>query len=197
MAEIESLARCEMLLYSGPLRDDSGIAEQTHDDSATLASLLYGKEGFTGLPSVSHSLVISLARTLSDNHIETVVTKIKTLTGTLHSITYHCNRLVLKHLKGFAKRKFLTSDDGLFYTAKVKFCHNSDIMLILYLMILSFDEFDTCESTCRIPYPYLGVIHISRTLVRSLKSDSLLGIARLMLECNLKTRHTAFGVLVE
>ena len=117
-----------MFLYDGPLGYHSGVAEQTHDYSAALACLLDGEEGLAGLPAVSHSLFIGLAGTLTNNHVEAVVAEIKALTGALDAVSYHCYCLVFENFKSFAERKFLTGYDGLFYAAKVKFCHNYDIM---------------------------------------------------------------------
>ena len=126
MAERESLTGGKVLLDGGPLGDNGSIGEKTHDDSATLAGLLDGEESLAGHPSVGHSLVIGLAFALTYNHIEAIVAKVEALAGTLHTIAYYCDSLILESFESLAERIFLTGDDGLFSTAEIEFCHNKN-----------------------------------------------------------------------
>jgi hypothetical protein len=107
------------LLDLRPYRHDCGITEQTHDDSALLAGLLYGEQCLSGNPSVGHRLVVGLALTLSDDDIESIVAEIHALTRPLHAVAYHGYRFVLEYLAGLFKRIFLAGDDRFLYATEI------------------------------------------------------------------------------
>ena len=54
------------------------------------------------------STSISFALTLSNDYVETVVTKVASLTRTLNTVTDYCDCLIFEDFTGFFKGEFLT-----------------------------------------------------------------------------------------
>ena len=92
MREIKSFARSKILLHSRPYLDLSRIRKQILDNGSTLACFVYIKQSFARHPTVSYRFLPSLTTfTLSDNHVETIITQIQWLTGALYTITDYSN----------------------------------------------------------------------------------------------------------
>jgi len=90
------------------------------------------QEGLARHPAVGHGLVVCLALALAYDDIESVVTQVQALAGTLYAITEHGDGLVLEYIECFGEGEFLAGNDGLFYAAEVKFAIMS---MVLYFRI--------------------------------------------------------------
>ena len=67
----------EIRLDGRPNRHHGCIAQQTHHDGCLFASFFDAKECFARYPTVGDCLFVCLTLTLTDNDIESVVTKVQ------------------------------------------------------------------------------------------------------------------------
>ena len=121
---VQGLARGEIFLDSGPCLYLSCIWEEHTDDCTFFCSFFNREKSLPWHPSISYSLVIGFACTLTNNHIETVVTQIACLTRTLNTIANHCDCFVFQHFVCLFQWKLFTGDYCLYYATKIHFCHN-------------------------------------------------------------------------
>ena len=123
MREIQCLTRFQVGFHSRPNSHHSGIREQAHDDSTLLTSLLDAEQRLARYPTISNRLLESLALTLANDHVETIIAQVQALTRTLYAITNHCDCLVFQNLSCFLQRKLFTGHHILDNTAKIHLCH--------------------------------------------------------------------------
>ena len=125
--EIECLAGCEVLLDDRPASYLGGIRQENLDDGRTLAGLFDAEEGLTRYPSVCHCLVVSLAGTLADDDIETIVTQVERLAGALYAVTDDGDGLVLQYLTRLVQGKLFTGYNVLGNPSKIHLCHFTEM----------------------------------------------------------------------
>ena len=158
MREIQCLAGSEVLLQCGPYAHHSRIAQQTHHDCSLLGSLFNREQGFAGNPTIADSLVIGLALTLANNHIETVVTQVASLAGTLHAITDYGDGLVLQHLACLLQGKFFTGHHFFDDATKIQFCH----FLFYFNIILYVLRFCFFANRCKVTNYYQNTYYLKQ-----------------------------------
>ena len=117
--------RLQILLDGGPLLNLTSIAQKHAEDGALLSGLLDREQCLTRNPSVGHSLVVGLALTLTNDHIETVVAQVAGLSRTLYTVTDHGDRFILQYFTCFLQRELLAGDYSLHHATKIHLCHNS------------------------------------------------------------------------
>ena len=113
-----------MLLELRPYRHHCCVGKEAHHDACLLCGLIDGEEGLARHPAVGLSLLVGLALTLSDDHVETVVPEVAGLSWPLYTVTDYGDLLVLEYFPCFFKREFIAGDDILVHSAKVHNCHN-------------------------------------------------------------------------
>ena len=123
VGEIQRLARSQVFLDARPAFDLSGVGKQDLYDGCFFASFFDTEQCFARHPTVGNSLVVRLARTLSYDHIETVVTQVQTLSRTLNTVTDHCDYFIFQHFSCFFQRKFFAGYYVFVNTAKIHYCH--------------------------------------------------------------------------
>ena len=101
VAVVQGLAGLQILLDGRPLLHLTSIREQHAEDGALLGCLLNAEQGLAGHPAVGYCLVVGLALTLANNHVETVVAQVASLSGTLDAIADDGDDLVLQYFTCF------------------------------------------------------------------------------------------------
>ncbi len=124
MREIERIARLQTVLQRRPNRHHCCIREQTHYDSTFCCCLLNREESLSRYPSVGDSLLESLALTLANDYVESVIAKVASLSRTLHAIADHCYELIFENLTCLFQRKLLTCHYLFDNATKIHFCHS-------------------------------------------------------------------------
>ena len=81
-------------------------------------------------PTILNSLLESLALTLTNNHVETIVAEVASLTRTLYTITNHCDSLVLQNLTSLLEWEFFTCHYLFDNATKIHFCHFAFCLIV-------------------------------------------------------------------
>ena len=101
MTVVQRLARLQILLDCGPLLHLTSIGEQHAKDCTLLSSLLNREQRLARNPSVSHSLLVGLTLTLTDDDVKAIVAQIASLTRTLNTITDDGDDFILQYFTCF------------------------------------------------------------------------------------------------
>ena len=123
MREIKSFSCSQIRLDSRPYRHYCCVRQQAHYDSTFLASFFNAEQSFARNPAVCYCFIICFSRTLTNDNIETVITQVQCLTGTLYTITDYSDCFIFQYFTSLFQRKFVTDYYIFNSTAKIQLCH--------------------------------------------------------------------------
>jgi hypothetical protein len=126
--EVKGLSWGQERNHIGPDSLLVSIRKQVHDDGSLLGSLQDGEQVLSGNPSFFDSLLVSLTLTLTDDNIDTVVTKVESLTTALRTITKNSNGVILEGLEQLLAGNIRTLINNLLGATKIKSFVTTDLL---------------------------------------------------------------------
>lgn len=126
--EVKGLSWGQERSHLGPDSLLVSIRKQVHDDGSLLGSLQDGEQVLSGNPSFFDSLLESLTLTLTNDNIDTVVTKVESLTTTLRTITKDSNSVILEGLEQLLAGNIRSLIDDLLGTTKIESLVATDLL---------------------------------------------------------------------